>query len=523
MSTPAPAATVVVDARGFETLLERCIRSLAAQASQPSFDVIVLAGRRVPVIETHLPLGVLETHEPIPAGLEVAPICIFLGGDVRALPGLVAAHVDAHSGAARRIAVGRTTIEAERDAGWYARASAAANAAAPSLRLDPALVDGRNLSVRRDALKLLRSPGTPVAELAYELASHGYAVESVAGAHGIRPAGGSTRSLLARREREAKAHVDTATRRPETRPALLGRFTDSTPREVAVRQLLLAARMPPLALAPVGAVLRDDRSRQRWFALVSNLAYWRGVRRSLPRQEWRQLARGIPVLLYHAFGDADEDGRYVVAPRAFARQMRALSLLGWRVVPYDELARALRDGRLPPPRTAVLTIDDGYADNAEIAAPILERRACGATVYLVSGRLGGVNDWTDEPSLGGRRLLDAKQLPPLAAAGFAFGAHTVTHASLPDLDDRRVVEEVRSSRQQLEQALGEPVLTFAYPYGRLDDRAVAAARDAGFLSACTTEPRLARLDDDPFRVPRIEIKREDSLLRFLAKVLFGSV
>jgi peptidoglycan/xylan/chitin deacetylase (PgdA/CDA1 family) len=109
----------------------------------------------------------------------------------------------------------------------------------------------------------------------------------------------------------------------------------------------------------------------------------------------------------------------------------------------------------------------------------------------------------------------------LRKRGIEFGAHTRTHRSLLDLADETMAEEVESSRKELEHALGNPVDTFAYPYGRLDDRAVAAVERAGFLSACTTDPRLAGLDDDPLLIPRLEIKRSDSLPLFLRKVWFG--
>jgi peptidoglycan/xylan/chitin deacetylase (PgdA/CDA1 family) len=229
----------------------------------------------------------------------------------------------------------------------------------------------------------------------------------------------------------------------------------------------------------------------------------------------------VPVLLYHAFSESDESSRFVLTRRVFARQMRLLSSLRFTVLSYDEFARSIREGRRLPPRTAVLTIDDGYADNGEIAAAILERHGFGATIFPVSGRLGAVNDWSEVAPLRGRRLLSLQQLAPLRERGIEFGAHTRTHSCLPDLPDEAVAEEVEASRRELEQALGTPIYTFAYPYGRLDDRAMAAVQRAGFLSACTTEPRLACLGDHPLLIPRIEIKRGDSLWRFLRKVWFG--
>src|SRR4029079_7648441 len=133
-------------------------------------------------------------------------------------------------------------------------------------------------------------------------------------------------------------------------------------------------------------------------------------------------------------------------------------------------ADSLREGRLPTGRTVVLTIDDGYVDNVDVALPILEPHGFSATIFLVSGRLGDVNDWSDAAPLRGRQLLSVQQLDGLRDRGIELGAHTRTHCSLPEVDDERLAEEVASSRSDLEHALGIPVRTFAYPYGRLDER-----------------------------------------------------
>ncbi|HEY2372303.1 MAG TPA: polysaccharide deacetylase family protein [Gaiellaceae bacterium] len=294
------------------------------------------------------------------------------------------------------------------------------------------------------------------------------------------------------------------------------RFLDASPHELALRRAALGMHASAAVLRALGRVL-PRAVQARWALFVSNYAHWSAERERLEPDDWDRVTRGVPVLLYHAFGD--DNDRYVVSRTAFARQLRMLALLRFRVRPYAEIARMLRDGRVPPPRTVALTFDDGYADNADVAVPLLERHGFPATIFLVSARLGADNDWTEEPPLRGRALLSAEQLAPLRSHRVDFGAHTRTHPDLTVSD--AATDEVASSRTELEAALGLSVPTFAYPYGRVDDRAVAAVRDAGFESACTTDPRLAQVGDDPLRVPRVEIKRDDSLFTFLRKVWFG--
>jgi peptidoglycan/xylan/chitin deacetylase (PgdA/CDA1 family) len=279
--------------------------------------------------------------------------------------------------------------------------------------------------------------------------------------------------------------------------------------ELILRRALLALRVPPSAL---------NFGPRRWTEFVARLAYWHSVRRRVAKAEWQRLTRGVPVLLYHAFGDDPND--FVVSRRQFALQMRMLSLLRFQVVPYGKLVPILSECRVPPRRYAVLTIDDGYLDNATVAADILGPHGFGATIFLVSGALGGVNGWSDD-ELEGRGILSIEDLPGLRARGIEFGAHTRTHPRLPELADDAIADEVESSRHDLERALGESVRIFAYPYGVTDARTVAAVERAGFVGACTTEPRPAQLDDHPLLIPRIGIRRSDSPLRFLLKVWFG--
>ncbi len=228
---------------------------------------------------------------------------------------------------------------------------------------------------------------------------------------------------------------------------------------------------------------------------------------------------GTPILMYHAFADGDEQGtRHVMPVHRFEAQMRMLQRLRFRVIGLDEHVGRLREG-IASRRTAVITIDDGYRDNFEVAYPILSRFGFPATVFVVSGRIGGVNDWDPEGDLVGRPLLGLDELKQLTAGGIAIGAHTRNHPSLPGLDDAQAEAEIAGSRVDLEAELGSAVDLFAYPYGRHDPQAVAAARIAGYSAACATRPALSRVGGDPFVIDRIEVRGDDSIARFVAKLL----
>jgi peptidoglycan/xylan/chitin deacetylase (PgdA/CDA1 family) len=225
--------------------------------------------------------------------------------------------------------------------------------------------------------------------------------------------------------------------------------------------------------------------------------------------------------MYHAFSEGEDRERFVMPARTFARQMRLLATLRYRVIPLAELAAALREGRPLPRRAVVLTIDDGYRDNYEVAFPVLRRRGFPADVFLVSERLDAGNDWDAEGDVAGRPTLSREQVERMRESGIRFGAHTRTHRALTEADETELAAQLRGSREDLEAALGESVETLTYPYGLHDDRVVEATREAGFTGACTVEAVPARPGDDPLRIPRIEITGTDSPLRFLRKLWIG--
>lgn len=114
------------------------------------------------------------------------------------------------------------------------------------------------------------------------------------------------------------------------------------------------------------------------------------------------------ILMYHRIASEDFDPwRLCVTPEHFEEQLQVLNRL---VVPLrmTELVEGLRHRNVPE-RSAVLTFDDGYADNLYAAAPLLEAYGIPATVFVVSGQLGVEKEfWWD--SLG-RALLQPGTLP----------------------------------------------------------------------------------------------------------------
>jgi peptidoglycan/xylan/chitin deacetylase (PgdA/CDA1 family) len=200
------------------------------------------------------------------------------------------------------------------------------------------------------------------------------------------------------------------------------------------------------------------------------------------------------ILTYHSL---DQTGSVIsIRPDEFRRQMETLAASATEVVPLSQI--------LNRPGAVAITFDDGFANFADFAVPVLERLSLPATVFVVSGHCGGHNDWPGQPASIPRLPLMSWNTLRHLPDRIALGAHTVTHPDLSYLDDRRITREVDQSRMEIEQNTGRAVEAFAYPYGAADARAATAVRTS-FRIGCGTRLRFAHAASDPALLPRLDV------------------
>jgi peptidoglycan/xylan/chitin deacetylase (PgdA/CDA1 family) len=164
----------------------------------------------------------------------------------------------------------------------------------------------------------------------------------------------------------------------------------------------------------------------------------------------------------------------------FGQQIEWLARNGWKAMSCEALVAAIRRG-LDLHKTVVLTFDDAFCDFYDTAMPVLERFGFQATVFVVTGKVGQASDWNVVSPR--RPVMSESQLARVAAQGHELGSHTVTHASLPELDDAALGRELGESLAYLKGLTGRESVPFAYPYGRSGGRERRAVREAGYTSA----------------------------------------
>jgi peptidoglycan/xylan/chitin deacetylase (PgdA/CDA1 family) len=201
--------------------------------------------------------------------------------------------------------------------------------------------------------------------------------------------------------------------------------------------------------------------------------------------------------------------------------MEALHENGFRGLSLLAAAEQLRQGNRFPDRAFVLTFDDGYQSVYEEAFPVLQRHSTSATIFLTVGDRGAATTGARLPSLENRPMLGWREIREMHRSGIDFGAHTLTHRDLTRLPPESVEAEICRSKAVIEDALSAAVASFAYPFGRFDEK----SRDIvsrHFDCACSDTLGLMTARSDPYALERVDAYylRTDALFHLMTSRFF---
>jgi len=232
-------------------------------------------------------------------------------------------------------------------------------------------------------------------------------------------------------------------------------------------------------------------------------------------------SRGAAILCYHSVSP-DGPPFLSITPELFRAQLETLTRRGYEGGGHADLA-ALAEGARPRRRLAFLTFDDGYLDNFTRAFPLLQEYRFRAIVFILPATVdgGGALDWPEVddqrrayPDV--MRSLDWGMVEGMAEGGVEFGAHTVSHPHLPELDDDELMRELLEPRERILERLGR-CDSVAFPFGDWDQRVAAAAAAAGYRFAFTM-PRGAQGEASRMSIPRVAVDHRDRGWRFALKL-----
>ncbi len=225
----------------------------------------------------------------------------------------------------------------------------------------------------------------------------------------------------------------------------------------------------------------------------------------------------VPVLLYHRIitdkSQAGIHGTYITLNRIEAH-FRYLKKHGYTPITFSQLSLINRFDSSK--KYIILTFDDGYRDNYTLLMPLLEKYGFKAVIYQVTGKAENSWDLKDE----GRTfpLLTREQIIDMSRRGVEFGAHTVNHVDLSRVGVPEAWKEITESKKHLQTLLGAEVISFAYPYGSLNDVIKELVVKAGFRYGIGTVNGPLAMQEDLFNIRRIVIHPDTDVFRFARKV-----
>jgi peptidoglycan/xylan/chitin deacetylase (PgdA/CDA1 family) len=221
----------------------------------------------------------------------------------------------------------------------------------------------------------------------------------------------------------------------------------------------------------------------------------------------RRYASVSTIVAFHRINDdLPEDGLTCSAAkfenfcRYFSSRFRVVSL-------SEQIARSRLGQDIGG--TLSITFDDGYLDNFQVAAPILQKYRLPATFFVTTGFLGTsfVAPW-DAALPTAPRWMDWTHVHRLLSLGFEIGSHSDTHLNMATSSPQTIRDDLSASREKLEREAGVTARLFAYPFGGRDDISDAArsmVQDLGFECCASCHGGVNSLNTDPYRLNRIGI------------------
>jgi peptidoglycan/xylan/chitin deacetylase (PgdA/CDA1 family) len=212
--------------------------------------------------------------------------------------------------------------------------------------------------------------------------------------------------------------------------------------------------------------------------------------------------------MYHHIAVSPIGSRYYTPPQHFEAQLKLLHNWEYTTITTSMLVEAIRHGASLPARPIIITFDDANADNYTNAFPLMQKYGFTGVLYVPYAYIGVPN------------YLTVAQIHEMAAAGWEVGSHTITHpTNFLALQPAAMRSEIVGSRQKLEELLGLPILTFAYPFGENSGAAVDYVHFAGYIAGMGATGFTAdQGKSNLFVLQRVEIRASEdprSMTRFL--------
>lgn len=209
---------------------------------------------------------------------------------------------------------------------------------------------------------------------------------------------------------------------------------------------------------------------------------------------------GVPILLYHRFGPVVADSMTVTTP-VFESHLKYLGENGYTVIPLRQLVNYyLGHGQPPPPRSVVVTADDGHKSVYTDMFPLIKKYHIPVTLFIYPSAISNASyamTWDQLREMRKNGLIEIE-------------SHTYWHPNFkrdkrrlgPSAYRKSVDMQLKKSKEKLEKELGTRVDMLAWPFGIYDEDLKKEAAADGYIAAFTMERRRSRISDNIMTLPR---------------------
>ena len=237
---------------------------------------------------------------------------------------------------------------------------------------------------------------------------------------------------------------------------------------------------------------------------------------------------GIPVLMYHKVETTSPDS-LTVSTADFENQLKWLKSAGYVSISLQNFLDVLygKKNRADMPTLSVLiTFDDGYLSTLKTAAPLLAKFNFKATLFATSSYVAGPDS---------SNFMSSNDLLAWQAAGHDLALHSHAHPNYRQIQNSEILEDLNLNRKWFSENNIQAIPVLAYPYGARPKEPArntdlkTSFKKQGLLAAfrignkVVTWKSIVKKEVDPFEIPRIDIRGDDTLKAFSIKVQKGRI
>jgi peptidoglycan/xylan/chitin deacetylase (PgdA/CDA1 family) len=219
-------------------------------------------------------------------------------------------------------------------------------------------------------------------------------------------------------------------------------------------------------------------------------------------------AQKVPILIYHSIAEYKGVGlkELYVTPENFEKQMTYLKNYGYTLLSFEHWQDSKKVNK-----PIFITFDDGYKNNLNAFVTFQKLRTEHfkpvGTVFVISDFIGNSN------------RLSKSDLKAMAESGLiSIQSHTATHPDLTKAEN--LIEELKESKEKIQQITGKPVIALAYPYGNTNDQVVAETKKYYSFGLTTTPGPFSEsgIKNELYLLPRTYVKYSTTLDEFIKSV-----